>query len=58
MAISRNSWKDSGQFFSEFGVSIRCVRNDQIGAVSGFDLFVYLFLPLILNLSLPPSLPK
>ena len=34
MAISRSSWKDSGQFFSEFGISIRCVRNDQIGAVS------------------------
>lgn len=32
MAISRSSWKDSGQFFSEFGISIRCVRNDQIGA--------------------------
>ena len=43
MAISRNSWKDSGQFFSEFGVSIRCVRNDQIGAVSELCLpFVYL----------------
>lgn len=32
MAIIRNSWKDSGQFFSEYGVSIRCVRNDQIGS--------------------------
>ncbi|KAH9510873.1 DNA-directed RNA polymerase I subunit RPA2 [Dermatophagoides farinae] len=32
MAIIRSSWKDSGQFFSEHGVSIRCVRNDQIGS--------------------------
>ncbi|KAH9421488.1 DNA-directed RNA polymerase I subunit RPA2 [Dermatophagoides pteronyssinus] len=32
MAIIRSSWKDSGQFFSEYGVSIRCVRNDQIGS--------------------------
>jgi len=32
MAISRTSWRESGQFFSEFGISIRCVRADQLGS--------------------------
>src|SRR6218665_55112 len=32
MAIARTSWKESGQFFSEFGISIRCVRSDQLGS--------------------------
>ncbi len=34
LAICRKSWKESGQLFSEYGISIRCVRSDQMGAVS------------------------
>lgn len=31
LAITRNSWKDSGPFFSEYGISMRCVGGSQIG---------------------------
>lgn len=34
LGIARNSWKESGQLFSEYGISMRCVRDDQIGSVS------------------------
>lgn len=33
LGLARNSWKESGQLFSEYGISIRCVRDDQIGSV-------------------------
>ncbi|CAG2114981.1 unnamed protein product, partial [Medioppia subpectinata] len=32
MAINRKSWKDSGHLFSQYGISIRCVRTDQVGS--------------------------
>ena len=41
MALIRKSWVDSGLFFSEYGISIRCVRNDQIGSVC--DVMINIF---------------
>ncbi|XP_054157699.1 DNA-directed RNA polymerase I subunit RPA2-like [Oppia nitens] len=32
LALSRKSWKDSGQLFSQYGISMRCVRPDQMGS--------------------------
>lgn len=37
LALTRKSWKGAGDLFSEYGVSIRCVRSDQLGAVSISD---------------------
>ena len=34
MAIVRQSWKQKGSLFTEYGVTIRCVRLDQTASVS------------------------
>lgn len=34
LAIKRSSWKTRGALFSEYGVQIRCVTNDQTATVS------------------------
>ena len=31
--VSRPSWRNRGSVYTEYGVSIRCVRNDQTGMV-------------------------
>lgn len=33
VAIKRNTWKGRGQFFSDYGVQIRCVAEDQTSTV-------------------------
>ncbi len=33
----RNSWKGRGPLFTEFGVSVRSVKEDQTGTVSTYD---------------------
>ena len=35
MGIIRQSWKGRGPLYTEYGISIRCVRKDQTAAVSG-----------------------
>ena len=34
MGIIRQSWKGRGPLYTEYGISIRCVRKDQTAAVS------------------------
>lgn len=34
VAIKRPGWKQRGALFSEYGISIRCVKNDQTATVS------------------------
>ena len=34
MAIVRQSWKSRGPLYTEYGVSIHCVRKDQTSSVS------------------------
>lgn len=36
IAIKRSGWKQRGALFSEYGISIRCVKNDQTATVSSF----------------------
>lgn len=38
IAIKRSGWKQRGSLFSEYGISIRCVKNDQTANVS-FESF-------------------
>lgn len=39
MGIIRQSWKGRGPLYTEYGISIRCVRKDQTAAVSGHVTF-------------------
>lgn len=34
MAIVRPSWKNRGPMYTEYGITVRCVRKDQTAAVS------------------------
>lgn len=34
IAIKRSGWKQRGALFSEYGISIRCIKNDQTATVS------------------------
>ncbi|KAJ8929567.1 hypothetical protein NQ314_017731 [Rhamnusium bicolor] len=38
IAIKRSSWKQRGSLFSDCGISIRCVKNDQTATVRKFSL--------------------
>lgn len=33
IAIKRSGWKQRGSLFSDYGISIRCVKNDQTATV-------------------------
>ena len=54
LAIIRNSWADKGPLFTEYGVTIRCVRKDQsqMVRVSHLHSFIHSFCHIYQNMTL------
>lgn len=50
LAMVRSSWKGRGQLFTEFGISVRTVKEDQSGTVC-FIWNISFFLPIVLWLA-------
>lgn len=42
IAVKRTTWKDRGQYFTEFGVVVRCVKSDQTSMVSFYEALIFI----------------